>query len=241
MSNPNRIKRPKLKEIVRERLLEIIQTGFLKPGDVLPSERELMALFEVGRPAIREAMQDLQRMGLIEIRHGGLPRVIEPSTDMMAEQMTQSMWHLLSFSEDTMRNLKDARLLFEIQMARLAAANRSPDDVVRLRKVVEEQRDARYDSDRFTQCDREFHCALAAISGNPLFSSLAGAIFDWLAHFKVALVSQPGLEELTTHEHEMIIDAVERGEVEAAEKAMADHLNRANDLYRKPREVPDPK
>ena len=59
------IARPKLAELVQSRLLAVIQAENLRPGDFLPSERELMQSYAVGRPSIREAMQNLQRMGLI--------------------------------------------------------------------------------------------------------------------------------------------------------------------------------
>jgi len=65
---PEPIQRRKLSHQIEERLLAQIQAGDVMPGDSLPSERELMALYGVGRPAIREAMQNLERMGLIEIR-----------------------------------------------------------------------------------------------------------------------------------------------------------------------------
>jgi GntR family transcriptional regulator, sialic acid-inducible nan operon repressor len=61
----------------------VIQAENLRPGDFLPSERELMQSYAVGRPSIREAMQNLQRMGLIEINHGERPRMATPSFDRM--------------------------------------------------------------------------------------------------------------------------------------------------------------
>ena len=64
------IQRRKLSDSVQDRVLSMIKSGDLAPGSPLPSERELMSSFAVGRPAIREALQNLQRMGLVEIRHG---------------------------------------------------------------------------------------------------------------------------------------------------------------------------
>lgn len=68
------LQRRKLSDEIQERLLELIKLEGLQPGEVLPSERELMRQYKVGRPAIREAMQNLQRMGLVSIKHGGKPR-----------------------------------------------------------------------------------------------------------------------------------------------------------------------
>ncbi len=70
--------RRKLAEPVAEALLEDIRSGRPKPGDLLPSERALMAAHEIGRPAVREALQRLQHAGLVEIRHGGGPACSPP-------------------------------------------------------------------------------------------------------------------------------------------------------------------
>jgi DNA-binding FadR family transcriptional regulator len=81
-AEPDPVRRRKLSENVRERLLEQINEGDLRPGDALPSERELMALYGVGRPAIREAMQQLASLGLIVVRHGDRPRLAQPRLDL---------------------------------------------------------------------------------------------------------------------------------------------------------------
>ncbi|MFV2093086.1 MAG: hypothetical protein ACC634_08375, partial [Hyphomicrobiales bacterium] len=69
-------------------------------------------------------MQNLQRKGLVNIRHGERPRVAEPSMDLMVEQMAQSMRHLLTHSKTSMEHLKEARTTFETQMAVIAATKR---------------------------------------------------------------------------------------------------------------------
>ena len=91
-----------------------------------------MRLYEVGRPAIREAMQNLARMGLIEIRHGERPRVAEPSFTRTVNQMGETMRHLLTHSPANLEHLKEARVMFETEMAHIAARKRSPDDVSKL-------------------------------------------------------------------------------------------------------------
>lgn len=230
---PEAIKRRKLSDEVQDRLLTIIHSGNFQPGDALPSERELMASFGVGRPAIREAMQNLQRMGLVEIRHGERPRVAKPSIDQMVGQMSETMRHVLSFSETSMDHLKEARLTFECEMARIAAAKATPSDVANLRQIVRLEAAALSDAGRFMNLDGEFHRTLASISGNPIFSGLSRALFDWLAHFHIDLVRKAGTEDLTIEEHGLIIDAVEARNVERAAECMANHLNRANELYHK--------
>lgn len=225
------IQRRKLADDVQERLLLLIQGGDLALGDRLPSERELMASLAVGRPAIREAMQNLQRMGLVEIRHGERARVAVPSFGRMVDQMSETMRHLLTHSPASLEHLKEARATFEMEMARIAARRRKSTDIKRLRKTVARQAEARSDSAAFLEWDGKLHREIAAISGNPIFVSLSEALFGWLAHFHVDLVSSPGLEKLTLAEHDEIIAAISQGDEEGSAKAMGDHLSRANRLY----------
>jgi DNA-binding FadR family transcriptional regulator len=225
------IKRRKLSDEVQQRLLAIIETDRLGPGDALPSERDLMTAFGVGRPAIREAMQSLERMGLVEIRHGERARIAEPSFGRMVEQMSESMRHILSHSPASLAHLKEARATFEMEMARIAAQRAKPADVARLRRTIDAQEAQSQNSPAFLQLDARFHREIAAISGNPIFASLSEALLRWLQSFHVGLMRVPGLEKLTLAEHRQIVDEIEAGNVAGAAKAMSDHLYRANDLY----------
>ena len=225
------IRRRKLSEEVEDRLLGMVERSNLKPGDTLPSERQLMEAYGVGRPAIREALQNLQRMGLIEIRHGGRARVATPSMDGIFGQLGNTVRHMISHSESNLKFLKEARATFEMEMARIAARQRTPSDIALMEAVLLKQGEAIADQNIFLKQDGQFHAAIARISGNPIFVSLSEAFFDWLAHFHIDLVSRPGLETLTLEEHGNILSAIEKGEPELAAKAMRDHLYRANKLY----------
>jgi DNA-binding FadR family transcriptional regulator len=226
------VRRQKLSDEVRVQILDLIQRGTVAPGQPLPSERELMERLGVGRPAIREAMQSLETIGLIEIRHGGRARVTEPSIGRMVDQISETMKHLLAHSPASLENLKEARATIERELARAAARRRSAGDVDRLTEILTEQTLAVDDLVRFRGLDGRFHREIAGISGNPIFSALVDAVFRWLSDFHVDLVSVPGLEQLTLAEHREILAAIARGDADAAGIAMGDHLMRANDLYR---------
>jgi DNA-binding FadR family transcriptional regulator len=227
------ITRPKLAELVEDRLLATIQVENLRPGDPLPSERELMHAYAVGRPSIREAMQNLRRMGLIEIKHGERPRVAAPSFERMVSGMSETMRHVLVNSPATLDHLKEARATFEMNMAEIAARKRTSADIEELQAILADQERSRLDSNAFLRADGRFHHRIALISGNPIFANLSEALFAWLAQFHFNLVRKPGLEQLTLAEHRQILEAIQQGDSIAAAKLTADHLNRANELYKR--------
>ena len=225
------IRRKKLSHEVEDRLLESIRKDDLKPGDALPSERALMARYGIGRPAIREAMQGLQHKGVIDIRHGGKPRLAAPSLDKLVDQLGISMRHFLTHSHSSLDHLKAARTALEVEMARIAARSRSADDIIDLERLLREQATAKGDAGLFTQIDGQFHRRISAISGNPIFEVLSQAVFSWMSVFHKDHVHKSGLESLTLSEHRAILDGIAKKDEATTARAMRDHLERANSLY----------
>jgi DNA-binding FadR family transcriptional regulator len=228
----DKVRRRKLSDEVRERLLAQINEGDLRPGDPLPSERELMALYGVGRPAIREAMQQLASLGLIVVRHGDRPRLAAPRLDLLAEQLALTMRHVLTHDDNILRQLREARIVVETGTARLAAELRTDAHLEELRDILARQLLARADPQEFMRRDGEFHAAVAGISGNVVLSAVVRAVFDWMARFHQGAVHSSGLERLTLEEHEAIFAAIAARDPERAAQAMKEHLTRANALYR---------
>lgn len=231
MSMPDSIKPRKLSDEVQDRLLGLIRDGGLRPGDALPSERELMTRYGVGRPAIREAMQSLQHMGIIEIRHGGRPRIAPPSVEGLVDQLGTSMRHLLTHTDRSLDHLKEARVALEVEMARVAAEKRSAADIADLTAIIDRQEAARDDAEAFLDLDGAFHRRIATISGNPIFEALSQGVFGWMRTFHVEQVRKRGLEALTLREHRKILEAISLGNAQAAGQCMREHLERANALY----------
>jgi GntR family transcriptional regulator, sialic acid-inducible nan operon repressor len=226
-----RIIRRKLSDEVLERLLRLISDGNLKPGDAMPSERELMERFGVGRPAIREAMQSLANMGLVSISHGERARVQELTAQSIMRQVDLSAHIMLQRSSSSLEHLKAARLFFERGMVREAAEKATAEDLARLRAIVEEQRAALGKAEAFMAADMRLHTQIAAISGNPIFVSVSEAMLGWLKAYHTELLIWSGKENHTLAEHATIIDAIARGEADAAEAAMVKHLERSSGLY----------
>ncbi len=230
-ATPDPILRRKLSDEVFDRLKALIATGELQPGDAMPSERALMERFAVGRPAIREAMQQLSNMGLLTISHGERARVRHPTAKSVLQQVDPIAQMLLSASPASLEHLKQARRFFERGMVREAAAKATPSDVAALREAVEAQRRQVKKPDAFIDADMRFHTRLAAISGNPVFEAVSEAMLGWLRAYHTEALLWSGRENVTLAEHKEIVDGIEAGDADAAEQAMTRHLDRSANLY----------
>ncbi|TPK32954.1 transcriptional regulator NanR [Mesorhizobium sp. B2-5-4] len=231
MNRSEPIVRRKLSDEVFARLKRLITSGELQPGDDMPSERELMERFEVGRPAIREAMQALNNMGLVAISHGERAKVLQLTAKSIIKQVDGAAKIILSSSRDTLEHLKTARIFFERGMVREAAEKATSEDVQLLKATVAEQRAARGDSEAFISADMKFHTQIASISGNPIYVAVSEATLGWLKEYHTEMLIWTGKEKYTLTEHEEIIDRIEHRDADGAEKAMIKHLERSRALY----------
>jgi GntR family transcriptional regulator, sialic acid-inducible nan operon repressor len=227
------IPRRKLYQEVLDRLMERIRSGEIAPGAQLPSERELMEQYGVGRPAIREALQALERSGIVEIAHGERARVVVPTADRLIAQVAGGAMHLLRTQPDMLGHLKEARVFLETGLARLAAERATDEDVANLQLRVAQQRASMVDLEKFIERDMAFHREIALISGNPIFPAIVESLFRWASEYYRPLVRAPGVEELTLSEHQRIVDAISKRDGNGAAEAMHQHLSRANELYRR--------
>jgi len=225
------IVRKKLSDEVFARLKAMIETGELKAGDDMPSERELMERYGVGRPAIREAMQALAGKGLVEISQGERAKVLRITAESIIRQVDLPAKMMLSGSSDSLEHLKNARIFFERGMIREAATKATAEHIAELRALLDRQKASLGDADAFIEADMEFHQYIAQISGNPIFAAVSGAMLGWLKSYHTEMLIWTGRENFTLAEHEEIIRTVEKGNADLAEKAMIKHLERSRALY----------
>ncbi|MBZ9558779.1 MULTISPECIES: transcriptional regulator NanR [unclassified Modicisalibacter] len=232
MSDALRVSRRKLADEVFDRLYAMLLNGDYRPGDSLPSERQLMEMFGVGRPAVREAMQSLERVGLVSIHHGQRPTVTMPTASGLLSQIELTARHMLSSSPESLEQLKEARAFFELGMVARAAQKASAADIERLEALVEAQRaQLNVDAGAFIKADMAFHVAIAEMTGNPIFVAVSHAMLNWLANFHASALHWKGNEHVTLEEHQQIVAAMAAGSAAEATRAMRAHLDRAGQLY----------
>jgi len=232
MDQPNEpIVRRKLSDEVFARLERMITSGELEPGDEMPSERDLMERFGVGRPAIREAMQSLASMGLVVISHGERARVLQLTAKTIFKQVDGTAKIMLSQSSATLEYLKSARIFFERGMARQAALDATQDDIADLQSIIDRQRASLGDADAFIAADMEFHTRIARVSANPIFIAVSEAMLAWLKEYHTDMLIWTGKEKFTLVEHEEILHCLAANDADAAEQAVLKHLERSRGLY----------
>ena len=171
--------------------MDRIGAGEFPPGSALPSERDLMEAYGVGRPAVREALQSLERSGIISITHGERARVAIPSARGLVAQIASGAQHLLRIAPDSLEHLKEARVFLEAGLARLAAERAGDAGVAALRSLLEQQRRAR-GSCRATSWPQTWPSTARSLSmtGNPIFPAVVEAMFGWLGAHHRSLVAR---------------------------------------------------
>jgi DNA-binding FadR family transcriptional regulator len=215
------IRRRKLYEDVAERVEQRIRNEEFAPGGRLPSERQLMREFGVGRPAVREALFYLNRMGLIELRSGERAKVAE---------LSGAARYFLS-EPGGIDHFQQARALFETGLARYAAEKASAQDLAALDAALDANREAVGDVKKFGETDVAFHYALAVIPRNPIYTAIHAAIIEWLVEQRQVTLSIPGQNRIAYEAHADIYRAIEAHDADEAERQMRTHLAQVAALY----------
>lgn len=225
------IVRQKLSDQVFDRLWAMVQSGELSPGDTMPSERALMERFNVGRPAVREALQLMANKGLISISHGERSKVNKLTPGIAFDQVDDIAKLLLSSEPSNLENLKEFRKILEAGSVQIATKNCDAASIAELRTLVEAQRSKLGQDKAFIEADIAFHVAIAKLTGNPLIQAVTQAMLSWLSAYYKPVLHWSGREDTTLQEHARIVDLLEAEDVAGAQKMMRAHLNRSDPLY----------
>ena len=214
------IKRVKLYEEVAARIRSLIASGELGPGQALPSERKLAEQLKVGRAVIREAIRQLEVSGLVESRHGGGNYVREVTVEHLVAPIASVLNGMTPLREELM----DARLFFEPQIARAAAARATPEDLRRLQDVMRRQEERVANGHSGAEEDTEFHELLASATHNTVVERVMEVIDGLLEDSQARLFRSVERSEISLEGNRRILEAVLRHDQEAAQAAMVEHL-----------------
>jgi DNA-binding FadR family transcriptional regulator len=200
------------------------------PGDRLPSEKEIMTEFGVGRSAVREAMLSLQKMGLLTVSSGERAKVTAPTADALVKELSGAA-RLLLAQDGGIQQFQEARALFEIGLVRLVAQRATRKDIEALREALAANGRAIGKQTEFMRTDVNFHYTVAAISGNPIFTSLYNAVVEWLTEQREISGRATDAGAVAFAAHTRIFNAIAAHDPSEAQIAMQEHLDQVAKLY----------
>lgn len=155
-----------------------------KPGDTLPSEKDLSAQLGVSRPVLREALRALETQGFLEIRRGS--RGGAYVTDLTNISFKDNLTDLLRTGKLSMNDITEARLHLEPEVFRQATIHASDTQLEEIRELIKQARNTK-DRVKRIQIDSDFHRMVSRASNNPLYHRFMQIIFDFVEVFATTL------------------------------------------------------
>jgi GntR family transcriptional repressor for pyruvate dehydrogenase complex len=219
------VRRNKVYEDVARQIERLILKK-LKPGDKLPSERELAEMLSVSRSSIRDAIRSLELVGMVEPRQGAGTIVKEVTADVVVNPLTNA----LKRKEELVGELLDFRRMLEPPLAARAATHASTEDTAEMDEILERQQAKLRLGESTIPEDSEFHYAIALASGNTVVLKVLDIIMDMLRDSRERSLQVEGRPQKSLAGHRRILAAIKRHDAEAAKDAMRRHIEDVEEI-----------
>jgi len=217
-------------DVFREVLHQIdqyIESSHLKPGDRLPSDRDLAAALHVSRPLVRQAIKVLESLGRVTAQQGSGTYVRDASHRVAVTELMRG----LTFDRKLLRQVLPARIAIELEVLRAAFERRTAANLSLLRRALEQQRHQLDDDVQEATLDLTFEATLGRVCGNEVLRRLQALVHDVWLEAQIAESAPPdGLSRLH-REHEQVFEAFSAGEVDEALSRFRNHLSRLGDSH----------
>ena len=219
----------RISNVIIDQIKDAVFQKKLKPGDKLPSERQLMEQFRTSRVTIREALRTLEHSGILEIRRGGEGGAFirDPNTEFVNDFLQD----MFSMGKIKISNLTEARLAVEPYSVRLAAERITEDSLERVRQIIQEAREC-LDKNNMNDArllDLEFHRLIAQASQNPVIFFMIDSIMDIMENNIASIPLSIKPVERTHQYHEEIYTALRNRDVQRAQELMLKHIQEIHD------------
>lgn len=202
---------------IRDQILD----GTLRPGDLLPPERQFSEMIGVNRHTVREALKVLEYMGAIEGKTGVGTVIKNVGQDVLVDRIS----HAANFSPPRfLFELMELRMALEPSIAALAAERATRDDLKVMRRAMADFKEEFTREALGSDADERLHVALAHATHNSTFVILTQPIMSMLAQYRESGLKLKGRRIKTYEEHERIYEAIKNRRPEAARSAMIEHL-----------------
>jgi len=215
-------------EMVARQIMDRITSGQLKPGQRLPSQRELAQALSVGRSSVREAINALAVMGYLQVKHGQgtFISLNLPDADDAVKKLGSAL------EAGSLMDLMEVRQLLECKSAALAAERADQQQIERLEATLEAMENATGDYQGFLEADLAFHSALAEASGNSIICEMmkliTGKVSRQHARLRTGRLSSE-YRRLSIVTAANVVAAIAAGDARQARAQMAKHLGLIDD------------
>jgi DNA-binding FadR family transcriptional regulator len=214
-----------LSQAVTEAILDRIRAGEYRPGDRLATEKGLMEQFGVGRNVVREAVQALVAMGLVDVRPGRGAVVIGVDTSRAIDPGTVSALLL----DQTVDDLNEFRSVLEVEIATRAAERATPADIEQLKELLAQYRDRVEHGRSLSEIELSFHGSIASASHNAVYVRVLDALHGLLAQARGMTENIEWSRVRSLADHQEILAAIEAHDTAAARDAMRRHMELARE------------
>jgi GntR family transcriptional regulator, transcriptional repressor for pyruvate dehydrogenase complex len=215
------VRKTRVYEGVARQLQRLIEEGVLKPGDMLPPEREMVERFGVSRSSVRDAIRTLELVGMVEARQGEGTVVAEAK----AEALVVPLAGILLRKREMVGELLEVRRMIEPPLAARAARHATADQVSRLEEILGRQEERTRRGEPSIEEDTEFHYTIALAAGNSVVQRVVDVLMDLLRESRVRSLQVRGRPEKSLGGHRRILRAIRKRDPAMAEKAMRSHLS----------------
>ena len=225
--------RVNLSELIADKIRQDIIHARLAPGDKLPPHEELCTRWGVSRVTVREALNKLQAMGLVEI-HQGRGTYIRQANQSFFKKHFEI--HLI-LDKETVLSLLEARKIIETSLVELATARRTPDEISKLKDIMEKMRIAVEEDDslEFAVIDFQFHKTIAEIAKNRFLYLMLEKIQYFMENQQRDMYAYSLAKGIVGHtksyrDHLRIYSAMAKKDCQGATESMHKHITRIENL-----------
>ena len=218
------VKSDKVSQHIIDQIRNAIFDGRLRPGDKLPSERELTEKFKVSKATLREALRSLEVLGFLQMRKGVSGGAFVTEVDMVKAR--ESFTNFLLFKNLSLEDLSEVRLLLEPYIAEKATLAMTQEDLRRLEKLIRDSEQAMKDDVSLaSRVDEiEFHRIIASITGNPILMFILDFVENLLIDTKEILKPGKEFSGKVLRAHKRIYQAFLKRNVKKVHEEMVKHI-----------------
>ena len=225
------IKPRKISDEIVKQIKSLILQGNLQPGESLPPERTLAKSLNVSRVSLREALNTLQGMGLLEIQQGNRT-CVRPITTMSIHDP------LVSFAKSSPANIMkifEIRKYLELGIVAMAAERATEEEIDHLERLIDEMEEDLQKSRLGAKSDHEFHTTLADATHNEAYIHLVRTIYDLLQEeLRIAwggIFNKRNMRKKLFQQHKNILEAVKQRDPEKGRESALAHLRYVEETW----------